>query len=192
MFKQYIAKPLLWIFLGGICLSFSSYNSYPPDVRPGVSEGSVDEEQSRNPDVAQLSPYEYRYVEKSNIRKGNWDSKQSWRHNRDAYLRGASQPQVYSHQHPHGPGGTGYDAHQPDSRLRKNIAKNNGNSPSNYANNTNQKQNQPLASQTSQRANPPSNQYSNSNQGQSQPSYDQMRYNGNSNDYDRGEALSWR
>lgn len=41
---------------------------------------------------------------------GDWDYKENWRYDRDAYLRGETEPKAYREAYPYGKGGIGYDS----------------------------------------------------------------------------------
>ncbi len=46
---------------------------------------------------------------KRNEHMGDWDYKENWRYDRNAYLRGETEPQAYREAHPNGRGGIGYN-----------------------------------------------------------------------------------
>lgn len=122
MLLRIFAKPLMFFILGGACLSLSpGYdNSRSPNrpsvhgVKPGISD---DSQQNQRPDdrggsreeIAQAD-IDPPYPQSGNFRMGDWDFRENWRYNRDAFYSGQSQPEAYRDEHPYGPQGIGYDA----------------------------------------------------------------------------------
>ena len=104
------------VTLGITCFSYSQgYDRQPPPNRnddgriPGVSNESFD--QWLGDDGNQrLGDVETPYPESGPFRMGDWDFKENWRYNRDAFFSGKSQQEALREDHPYGPGGIGYDA----------------------------------------------------------------------------------
>lgn len=123
MLKQYVANPLLFLLLGGACLSMApgdeanppSNNPTVEGVKPGVSDDAkaspgATKATTGKEEIAQADS-DYRAVPRDgNFRMGNWDNKENWRYNRDAFYKGETQPEAYRDEHPYGAGGIGYDA----------------------------------------------------------------------------------
>ena len=91
-------------------------------VKPGVSDDSsqskrADSRGTGREEIAQADDYQEDYYPDNapyprtgHFRMGDWDFRENWRYNRDAFYRGETQPQAYREEHPYGPGGIGYDA----------------------------------------------------------------------------------
>ena len=52
-------------------------------------------------------------------RKGDWDYKQNWRYNREAFYRGETQGEAYLDDHPEGSGGPGMNPDKEFLEMRK-------------------------------------------------------------------------
>jgi hypothetical protein len=128
-------NPLMFMLLGGICLSLTpadnnNRSSNQPSVRgvrPGISDDSSQSERSNRSErsnhrsatreeiaQAERGPY----ARDGHFRMGDWDYRENWRYERDAYYGGKTQPQAYREDHPYGPGGIGFD---PDINFGRNL-----------------------------------------------------------------------
>jgi hypothetical protein len=124
MLRHYKVTPLLYIFLGGTCMSFSSgydhnrdspSRNIPEDVRPGVSDDRSNDSwqngnQSTGREQIAYNDELDRDIHRRAYRMGDWGNRQNWRYDRRAFFRGETQPENYEEQHPYGPAGIGYDA----------------------------------------------------------------------------------
>lgn len=59
----------------------------------------------------------------------DWEYDEGWRNDRDAYLRGDTQPQAFRKAHPYGPAGIGYDADPEYLRMEQAYRQNHPNPP---------------------------------------------------------------
>jgi hypothetical protein len=144
MLKNYVVKPLFYIFLAGAYISLSptyansqssSSGPYSNDIKPGVSDDSSNSEGSRNQqtgrnEIAQADSNEQEKYDSPGVRMGDWDYKENWRYHRKDFYKGELQPQVYREEHPYGPSGIGYDADESYNKRRVGTNQNNGNSNS--------------------------------------------------------------
>ncbi len=97
--------------------SRSKSSSYPSTGQSGSNRSNnrydYGKEEIAYEDYTDTRPSSYQP-----IRKGNWDNRQNWKYDREAYLRGETQAQVYRERNPFGPGGIGYDADENYVRAR--------------------------------------------------------------------------
>lgn len=196
MLRRYML-PVLSLVLGGFCLSLtpgyqntnrsnSSY-SYPQDARPGVSDDSYPRQQYRDPatgreEIAYVDERDEDIHHRAN-RKGDWNYKQNWRYDREAFYRGETQGEAYDRENPDGVGGPGMDPDyeylqmrryylQERNRQAAAAQKNNASRPNaqaQYNAYRNNGYNQPVGQQSGQYSRPG---YSNGNANQNyQPNY---------------------
>ena len=121
MLKNYrapVSTLFLTIFLGSFSLSFSSangqnssqnnpYNSNRPQQWQQPSNGQSSTRQSTEQQGMNQQPVAYEDARDIDIhdranRNGNWDYKENWRYNREAFYRGETQPEAYDEEHPQG------------------------------------------------------------------------------------------
>lgn len=159
MLKRYML-PMLGLALGGVCLSLtpshrhsnanrSSYDT-PQNVKPGVSDEYYESRQPREQatereEIAYLDERDEDIHQRAN-RKGDWDYKENWRYDREAFYKGETQAEAYDRKHPDGIGGPGMD---PDTeylqmrkfyleeRNRRNVANQKNSAARSYANSQN-------------------------------------------------------
>lgn len=123
MLKYYIYKPLAYVTLGFLCMSFypgynnSSSTSTPPGIRPGVSDDSVNYQQQPGRQASEREKIAYVDYRDTDIhqranRMGDWDNNQNWRYDRQAFYQGETQPEAYRREHPYGTPGIGYNTDQ--------------------------------------------------------------------------------
>ena len=123
MLQQLFAKSLILLILGGACVSLAPGNDTRnpsfQGVKPGVSDDSSQSQRNDNrrtgrEQIAQADldndTFSEPYPRNGNFRMGDWDFRENWRYNRDAFYRGETQQQAYREEHPYGPAGIGYDA----------------------------------------------------------------------------------
>jgi hypothetical protein len=182
MLRRYML-PMLGLVLGGMGLSLtpgysnnsnqSSY-SYPQNVKPGVSDEYYESQQSRedatgreelvyrqateSEEIAYMDERDMDIHERAN-RKGNWNYKQNWRYDREAFYRGYTQEEAFDREHPDKIGGPGREAdaeylqmrrYYLEERNRQNVAnqRNNGNRNGNSQNNSYRANNQTIGNQS--------------------------------------------
>jgi hypothetical protein len=131
MLQRIFINPLMFMILGGFCLSLSpgdkgdnNRSSNHPSVqgvKPGISDDSSQSKRSNNrratrEEIAQAERGPY--ARDGHFRMGDWDYRENWRYERDAFYRGETQPQAYREDHPYGPGGIGFD---PDINFGRNL-----------------------------------------------------------------------
>jgi hypothetical protein len=146
MLKHYVAKPFMFIFLGGISFLLCSANTRSDSgsnekTKPGISaESSISNSQQSNNqtsneaeriDQAQWkNQREIAYrdddtpLQKRSYRMSNWDYKSNWRYYREAFYRGETQPQAYRKGRSPGSAGIGYDGDPNYRKLRALMDKN--------------------------------------------------------------------
>jgi len=131
--KKHYALPILGLFLGTIFLSlapiYPSYNPPPQNTRPGVSNENDEIQHSRQGTGRE----EIAYVDERDIdiheradRKGDWNYRQNWRYDRQAFYSGETQADAYDREHPDGVGGPGLDADTEFLEMRKYYMENQG------------------------------------------------------------------
>lgn len=116
MLNRYLSISILGVFLEGFVLGTSSVGSNQPsnypNVAPGMSEETYDtfppNEASGREEIAYIDERDQNILDRAN-RKGNWNFKQNWRYDREAFYRGENQSNVYDREHPDGIGGIGRD-----------------------------------------------------------------------------------
>lgn len=120
MLLRNFANSLMFLLLGGACLSMSPGNNEAnpsakvptvQGVKPGVSDetkasAKPTDKQAGTEEIAQGRPA----PRDGNFRMSDWDYRENWRYNRDAFYKGETQPEAYRDEHPYGAGGVGYDA----------------------------------------------------------------------------------
>jgi hypothetical protein len=153
-----LSSYFIFFVLGCSCVEFypsvleghAPRSVYRDNRIPGVSGDSSSScwgsNQGNGQEKIAQANVETPYPEDAPVRMGNWDYKENWRYDRDAFYRGESQSQAYKEEHPYGPEGIGYDAdlnYQRNLRryrqLRRqhssrNIPPNQFQDPSNYLN----------------------------------------------------------
>lgn len=80
---------------------------YSPNHYPRPSQ--INKYEGRE-EVAYEDNLDYRTNYSHDQPTGDWDYKESWRHNKEAFFKGKTQAQAYREAHPYGPAGIGYDA----------------------------------------------------------------------------------
>ena len=123
MLQRFFGNPLMFMILWGACLSSSpgddrNHGSDHPSiqgVKPGISDDSPqsqkqDDRGTGREEIAQADLESGPYPRDGHFRMGDWDYRENWRYDRDAFYRGETQPQAYREEHPYGSGGIGYDA----------------------------------------------------------------------------------
>jgi len=135
MLRRYVAAPLLYIFLGGMCLSFSSGNSNndhsspssgktPQKVKPGISDDNTSNSQKTKRQASGREEIAYMDERGEDIhrranRMGDWDYRQNWRYDREAFYKGETQAEAVEEEYPYGTGGIGYDPDKDYLQMRK-------------------------------------------------------------------------
>lgn len=192
MIKKFVAKPLWCIFLGGAFLSATpGYQDSNSDalrgVKPGVSDDSsqsqrTNDQQSGREQLAQQYPRNYRYHDAYEP-SWDWDYKEGWRYDREAYFRGETQAEAYRRHHPYGPGGIGYDPAEGYERNLERIMHEKNSKGAGNSQYSNSRQND---NQLAERNSLNHQAYSNSNQGRSNQAYGRDNPINNANYYNSG------
>lgn len=142
MFERYMVKSLVYVFIGGLCLSLSSAyadnasrrsgpNPYNTDVRPNnrLPQPTDNDSATGKEEIAYEDDPQY---PRDQERMGDWDYRENWQYHRDAYFTGETQADAYRKAHPDGTPGIGYDVDE-DARYirdqRRTRYRNNQSSP---------------------------------------------------------------
>jgi hypothetical protein len=123
MLKRYMLS-LLSLSLGGLFMSLtpgstatSNHNNdsydYPINVKPAISDEYNHPQQPKyeatgREEIAYIDERDMDIHDRAN-RKGDWNYKQNWRYDREAFYRGETQGEAYDREHPDGVGGPGMD-----------------------------------------------------------------------------------